>query len=57
MSEAEKLVKKAGGKLIKVNTHKVYLYKGEIINIHCGSKAKDWELPHVRRTLRRLEKV
>ena len=57
MSESERLVRKAGGKLVAVNTHKVYVLKGHTFNLHCGSKPKAWELQQVKRDLRKLEKA
>lgn len=55
MSEAERILKRAGGQQVRSRRHLVYLVGGERFTLHRGGKPSDQqELRTVRLRLRRL---
>ncbi len=54
MTEAEKLVRRAGGRQIRATRHKVFLIGEERFTLHTGTKPNPSELKKVRKKLMRL---
>ncbi len=54
VSEAERLVRRAGGVRIPAKRHIVYLVRGERFTLHSGTRPNSRELAGVRKQLRRL---
>lgn len=57
MTEAEKLIRQAGGVRIRSKRHRVYLLDGYRFTLHLGGKPNVSEIFHVKKVLRKMGKI